>query len=608
MNACRDSIFSTALSPSVLRPLSNLSDYFDRATDEGGHLECVDHGMDHTGKSSRSILIDGGLFQLTGDKVYFDRAKSRVTTILSRLAPDPEHGGWIFHPGRLDVRNMSTSAIDGGEITDALTTFLVNFEQLIDDRLQGRILDAIVQHVDSYLVEAAINKEVTNQRLWAAMGVASAYIVAGNDEWKQKVLQSVETSFAEQNCDGSFPYHPRPNEFGLHGGARGATVYYHSRHLAFADHALRCCGELKAFDEQLGRGVQFLRSLITPEGFKPLILDSKPWFWDGAVETGSHPYDIYALAACGDQADRPLISSLLARMMDSQRSDGSFAGVLKGESGFICRQFHNADAAWLVRASKFDQLEPEYSPVPASNLVGTSIFVNAGIARIQSAKASAILAAPPGPKRGILYGSRAAGASLVHLSRRNYGWKEEVSAEEARSSKLGWSTGTRFSLETIAKYLADNPINRDIRFRVYVARTIAGYGRPIKALQSLIRDFGWVVQQMLRPRISSSNFVHWDIQSEGSSCVVFKGGLADLSGSKSDAVEITRSYALAEDGKLIVQEVAQINAPIGSLRFQAPTNVTCLTCSDLAQWSVNSHKIEFANPSVGTLIEISYEL
>ena len=95
---------------------------------------------------------------------------------------------------------------------------------------------------------------------------------------------------------------------------------------------------------------------------------------------------------------------------------------------------------------------------------------------------------------------------------------------------------------------------------------------------------------------------------EGSSCVVFKGGLADLSGSKSDAVEITRSYALAEDGKLIVQEVAQINAPIGSLRFQAPTNVTCLTCSDLAQWSVNSLKIEFANPSVGTLIEISYEL
>tara|TARA_B100001123_G_C15341188_1_gene1034992 strand:- start:1071 stop:2897 length:1827 start_codon:yes stop_codon:yes gene_type:complete len=608
MTACSDSIFNSAISLSVLRPLSNLSDHFDHATDKGGYLECVAHGVDHTGKSSRSILIDCGLFQSTNDEIYFNRAKSRVNTILSRLAPDPEHGGWIFHPGRLDARNMSTSAIDGGEVTDALTTFLVNFEQLIDDKLQGRILDAIVQHVDSYLAQAAINKEVTNQRLWAAMGVASAYVVTENDEWKQKVLQSVEISFAEQNDDGSFPYHPRPNEFDLHDGARGATVYYHSRHLAFADHILRCCGELEAFDEQFGRGIEFLRSLITPEGFKPLILDSKPWFWNGDFETGSHPYDIYALAAHGDQADRRIISSLLARMMDSQCSDGSFAGVLKGSSGFVCRQFHNADVAWLVRASKFDQLMPEYSPVSTSNPIRTRIFVNAGIARVQSSSASAIVAAPPGPKHGILYGSRAAGASLVHLSRRAYGWKEEVSREEARSTKLGWSAPCRFSLETITRYLSDNPIYRDIRFRIYVARTIAGYGRPIEALRNLTSEFSWILGQIIRPRISSGNFVHWDLQSEGVCCVVFRGGLADLSGHRSNVVQITRSFSLTEDGQLIVQEVAQINAPIDSLRFQAPSNAMCLTCSDLAQWAVNSHKIEFKNPSVGTSIKITYEL
>ena len=207
-----------------------------------------------------------------------------------------------------------------------------------------------------------VSKEVTNQRLWGAAGLATAFRLTADAKWKDAVLESVRLSMDEQNSDGSFPYHPRPEEFGIHEGAGGVSVYYQSRVLAFAAYALTMCGELDQFRRPLDAGLDFLRCVTTPLGYKPLALEAKRWFWEASVEAGSHPYDIYALALLGD-GDGTLdeIGVKCARLLETQDDDGAFRGVPQGDPGFLCRHFHTADIAWLARASEYADVQPDYA-------------------------------------------------------------------------------------------------------------------------------------------------------------------------------------------------------------------------------------------------------
>ena len=291
-------------SAEALDALARVSDYMHAATAATGELVCPEHGLDHTGRSARSIVIDCFLYGATAEPHYLRRAESRAATIANRLARDPDHGTWIYHPGRLHPANNSNNVIDSGECTDALSTLILQFGDEIDPDLRNLALDAVTRNCRSYLAGAVVSKEVTNQRLWGAAGLAAAFSLTGDSSWKAAVIESVEISIDDQNPDGSFPYHPRPARFGIHEGAAGVSVYYQSRILAFASYALSLCGELETFRQPLQAGLEFLRAASTPNGYKPLAIESKPWFWAGDAEAGSHPYDIYALTALRGQPRR----------------------------------------------------------------------------------------------------------------------------------------------------------------------------------------------------------------------------------------------------------------------------------------------------------------
>ncbi|MER3404971.1 MAG: hypothetical protein C4289_07220, partial [Chloroflexota bacterium] len=69
------------------------------------------------------------------------------------------------------------------------------------------------------------------------------YRLLGRPEWRAAVWECLERSLNEQHADGSWPYHPTPEQAGIHPGIRDISSYYQSRCLAFAFYALDCLGE-----------------------------------------------------------------------------------------------------------------------------------------------------------------------------------------------------------------------------------------------------------------------------------------------------------------------------------------------------------------------------
>jgi hypothetical protein len=600
--------FTGELLPEVRQALIGVSDYLHGATTTDGRLVCAEHRLDHTGRSSRSIVIDCALHAATGDDRYFQRALSRALTTDARLAPDPEHGAWIFHPGRLDPNNMSTSVIDGGDCVDALATFLLQFADRVDDDLRERLEATIARHCDTYLANAAVTKEVTNQRLWGAMGLASAYRLTGKDARKDAVMRSLEVSFGDQNPDGSFSYHPTATEHGLPAGAGGASVYYQSRHLAFAHHARVMCDEPEAFAAEFERGIDFLLAAITPEGFKPLVLDSKPWFWQGPLEAGSHPYDLYAIAALApDGSSEDVLANLTGRLFETRDEDGAFRGVPAGGRGFNCRHFHTADLAWLARAAELTPLAPDPAPAHRLDEAKPRVYSDAGLIRLQTAEACALIAVAPGP-RNLLYGARAGGGELVYLGRRRDGWRNRVERWSAPDREIpGWFTPAGSDLRSnLDSYLRHNRPGRDLRFRLYTARTRLKSGRPFDSLRALFADLRAEAAVALAPVAHSR---HWpacgvEVVAGG---IQIEAGLAGLGGEPFAGLTLRRRYELAGD-RLLVDETLtarDCNAPI---TYRPPPGARDLLCEPDCDWDTSPARITCHPRGAPATVRIRFEL
>src|SRR5687768_3941020 len=131
------------------------------------------------------MVLDLALLDHTGDPMHWVRAVSRAKWVAGQLGPDPEHGALIYHPGRLDPRNCSTSAIDSGECTDALVRLLQHARAgELDEATRRALSDAVERNGETYLQTAVLEKGITNQRLWAAMGLASAWSLFHRESWK----------------------------------------------------------------------------------------------------------------------------------------------------------------------------------------------------------------------------------------------------------------------------------------------------------------------------------------------------------------------------------------------------------------------------------------
>lgn len=502
-------------------------------------LACPIHGVAHTGKLARAIVLDLALLDATGNDAFWQQAVQRAEYVVSRLAPDPEHGALVYFPGRLDPRNCSNSVIDSGECTDALSRLLLHHRatDLLSSPRQA-ILDAVTANAGSYLQDAVVEKEITNQRLWGAMGLASAFRLTGQASWSAALRGSLQRSLAEQLPDGAWGYQPSAERDGAFRGAADVTLYYHSRCLAFILHVLDAVPDLwntPGVHDGVVRALEFLSAVITPDGLKPLALEGKRWFWDGSYEVGSNAYDIFALLRGAERFGVPRwrhqASQGWAQLWRHQLANGSIQACLeRGRHDFVCPDFHTADLAWTAQAlaSLLPPSSVESSGAPntpesrnAARVTGAGpaqtasrmpgevdiasrqptraplIFPASGIVRLENELAVALFRVAKQP-RNTQFGGAIGGGALAYLgSHRDPACRIVVAREavvvEGSCSLYPLRADRKAGLK---RFLRHNPAGREGRQWLYVARLLARQRRWSAAASRLWRGY-------LRPLLGS---------------------------------------------------------------------------------------------------------
>ncbi len=493
--------------------LACVSDYWVQQAAPGGETRCAVHGVEHTARTATSIVVDLALHRVTGQDRYWERAQRRARRVVARLVRDPEHGAWVFAPGRLDPYNCSNNVIDSGECARCLGTLLLYANETtpdahnqmgiggarlarprLDAALQECVAEALRRNATTYLADAVTTKEVTNQRLWGAMGLATAARALGESTWFAAVHESIERSLTEQHADGSFPYHPAPERFGLHPGAADISVYYQARVLTYLWHALAMLGEdvgtvrgpaLAA----LRRGLDFLVATYTPAGVKCAALEGKRWFWAGPYEVGSHPLDVYALLHGAARFADGSLSTLAEQAYAVWRQRLARLVLVcqepAGRDDFICPDFHAADAAWLAALILHPSPGGASPPSPLSTsgkgeavAAGSHaapqvrLFADAGLVRLGTAESVALLRTRKRPAN-VLYGGGVGGGSLLYVGHKSGDWQDmiaparEVPISPGNLTCWPWQRRRRAALRA---FLAVNRPGRELRQWLFVAR------------------------------------------------------------------------------------------------------------------------------------------
>ena len=266
------------------------------ASERNGNIFCAKHRVEHTGKIAYAAILNLELFDATGGAEYLERAKLYAEFVYSKIKPDPSGKYWIVWPGNYSRYNMSNSSLDAGSGIDALSSLLLHPESGLSEETIKKYRDAVWKVSSSYLAEAASEKPITNQRLWAGTGLAAAYALFHEKKWKDAVLKGIERAFREQLADGFFSYHPSPEKSCMPGSARDITSFYHSRHIGFILYSLDRLGvDWRSHEANLSKGIRALIALIGRDGLKSIRAETKRWYWHSFYEVASYSFDIYAL-------------------------------------------------------------------------------------------------------------------------------------------------------------------------------------------------------------------------------------------------------------------------------------------------------------------------
>jgi hypothetical protein len=447
------------------------------------------HGVRHTGKLARLVVLDLALLDATGEADYWERARRRAADVAGCLAPDPEHGALVYLPGRLDPRNCSSSAIDSGECTDALGRLLLHPRApTLPPEERRRLEETVAGNAGTYLANKLPATAITNQRLWGAMGLATAARWRPQRAWVDAVRGAVTSALAEQRPDGSWGYEPATRR-GAAPGASDLTVYYHSRCLAFLYRIVDCLPELEtpAVDAALRRGGEFLAAVVTPDGRKPLALEGKRWFWAGAAEAGSNAFDVYALHRGAARFGRPAWRDLAARSWQQlrrhQAADGSVvAGDRPDTPDFVCPTFHTADTAWTAQV--LDSLgEETTAPPTAGTAPRVRHFPDAGLLRLESDR-SVVLLRTSKRGRNSQWGGGIGGGTPV------YAGDTAGGADRLRPDREAPETAAAFTLyprgparpAAAQRFRSADPPGREGRQWLFVARLLLAQRRPVAAV------------------------------------------------------------------------------------------------------------------------------
>ena len=580
-----------------LAALACVSDYWVRQTVPSGETRCAVHGVEHTARTATSIVVDLALHRATGQDRYWERAQRRARRVVARLVRDPEHGAWVFAPGRLDPYNCSNNVIDSGECARCLGTLLLYADDKLDAALRERVAQSLHRNATTYLTDAVVTKEVTNQRLWGAMGLATAARALGEPTWFTAVHASIERSLAEQHADGSFPYHPEPERFGLHPGAADVSVYYQARVLAYLWQALAMLGEDAGAVRgptlaALRRGLDFLVATYTPAGAKCAALEGKRWFWAGPYEVGSHPLDVYALlhgaAQLADSSLKTLAEQAytvwrqhLARMVLACREPAC-------RDDFICPDFHAADASWLaalILAPPGGASPPgpfstggAGEPVAAGSCAAPQVrlFADAGLVHLRTAETVALLRTRKRPAN-VLYGGGVGGGSLLYVGHKSGGWQDMIApAREAPISpgNLTCWPRRRRRRAALRAFLAANRPGRELRQWLFVARIRWRQGAFLAAGRALWR--GW-----LRPLWHAWDEVyatHWAL--DAAPTLLQDGVQGTVRPARRDGEPLAgvtmRRQVSVENGAVRVREAISVTTPLRRLIYAVPAAARAL--------------------------------
>lgn len=406
--------------------LKGISDFFDVHTGEDGKNICFKHKIEHIGKTVYSIGIDLYLYEVTGDRSYFEKAYQRVKRIYPHLIQRGDT--YVFHPEGNDKWNMTNRVIDGGAITDMLAIFLIKYGSEIPEEERLRINDAVEKSADTYLVKACIHKAPTNQRLWGATGLASAYLLEPKADRKEALLRSIDRSFKEMRADGSIPYVTEYEGY-EDSSANDITTYYHSRHFVFAWYVLESIGELN--DERLKlllQGVDFLKAMYQANGDKCLELETKHWYFLSEYEVASNSYDAYAFLKAYEYTKDVVYARYaeiaLNRLFAHRvRKDHGIDDHIGGVRNFQCPYFWNSHCVWLVRIAEI--LRALEGTEIASLGESVQHCKESGLINIRKQHYGVIIRGSKSPRHKTM-GQRIGGGSLLYFGTAKDGYKDQM--------------------------------------------------------------------------------------------------------------------------------------------------------------------------------------
>jgi|GEM_PF-3137254 len=311
------------------------TEYLERNT------RCPKHHVEHTGSLAYLLDFYDHLNEL-------EKGKAHINHLLSLIVDSS--GNKVFYPGHLNPMNMSQNVIDTGAATDAIARFAHRRRNAFTDSEHVRIRDALREVAESYLCSAALEKPLTNQRLWGLTGLASYARYAGEEaKYREIAERSIERAFTDMTPDGFFRYYPDAPRYGAFIGYDGISAFYQSRCIAFIRYTLDALHIPSApWDERLRQSEQALLSMYTAKGTKDLRMECKRWYWLSKYEVADAGFDAYALA----HASVPEAQAALHNVLYQVRQH-FFGGFLHSHAGhntnFQCPIFWTAHLAWLLR-------------------------------------------------------------------------------------------------------------------------------------------------------------------------------------------------------------------------------------------------------------------
>ena len=320
---------------------------------------CKKHKIEHSGKNIYAIDFYSNLGE-------FDKAKHLILETLDKQTE--ESGHTIFYPGSINHYNKSNNVIDCGAIVDSISRFMPNHSDEFTIEEIEKIDKILYKVVYSYLVKAAVEKPITNQRLWGLTGLASYYHYKKDKSLIPIIEKSIEISLGEMTSDGFFIYHPHAEKNNTFSGYRGLTTYYQSRCAAFIYYAILNSNlDLTKYQDRLESSISALMAMYKKAGYKDLNLECKRWYWLSDYEVASHSFDVYALS----KSNNPLAKAILLKSLNQvkQHIDSGYLNSHHGHNyNYQCNLFWNAHLAWLLRTDNIESLWEQSDNIKLDNI------------------------------------------------------------------------------------------------------------------------------------------------------------------------------------------------------------------------------------------------